>query len=637
MKKIAMIFSAIAVGMTFAVHGTVICESESTAVAIDLTPGARTTTLTERIRYSTDWVSGTASGAEAVIAVNYELFYSAVGNGFVDWTPPCNGTYTLTHKIMSGGEQIGDTLTATFIVTGMRPPRPTISPEGGTVFQSGLSISISCQEEGTTIHYTTDGSDPTVESPIYRRFRINGKTHVKAIAVKDGMVSEVAEAEYALGRCKDPVISPSDGTVFEHSEQRVYIRCAETNGVLRYTLDGSDPTPYSPEYEGPFTISESTVVKAKVFSDTYLDSALVTANLTRAWANVATPVIDAAESFTGSKTKVVISCATKDAVVRYTLNGSTPNTHSMKYTAPFYVTNSCTVKAYALMNDYLNSAVATKNITRVFGIGDALGKPDHGFSTSGTAGGTGWVSILDATAPNGEAMESGSIGDNQTSVLETTVMGPGTLTFSWMTSCEEDPDGRYWWDHVEFSVDGVVLLRRDGETQWKQESVRIEGDGAHAVAWTYKKDEVESAGEDAAWVAGYGWASDYTETRTTEVPVPYAWLIQKCRDTVDEYDVYEIVAKSTAASGRKVWECYVVGLDPEVATNDFKITSFPMKEDGTPDFDNLTFAPPKSKWNVQGAVPKLKGRAQLDFGEWQDVPAGGDPTMRFFKIDVELP
>ena len=71
------------------------------------------------------------------------------------------------------------------------------------------------------------------------------------------------------------------------------------------------------------------------------------------------------------------------------------------------------------------------------------------------------------------------------------VMGPGTLTFSWRTSCEADPDSLYEWDHVEFSVDGVALLRRDGINDWQRESVEITGDGVHTVAWTYLKDDVE--------------------------------------------------------------------------------------------------------------------------------------------------
>jgi len=93
--------------------------------------------------------------------------------------------------------------------------------------------------------------------------------------------------------------------------------------------------------------------------------------------------------------------------------------------------------------------------------------------------------------------------------------------------------------------------------------------------------------------------------------------------------------KSTAANGRKVWECYVLGLDPE-KTSDFKITSFPLKPDGTPDLSAITFEPEQKRWNLSGATPKLKGKATLD-AEWQDVPPGGDPSFRFFTVEVQMP
>ncbi len=93
---------------------------------------------------------------------------------------------------------------------------------------------------------------------------------------------------------------------------------------------------------------------------------------------------------------------------------------------------------------------------------------------------------------------------------------------------------------------------------------------------------------------------------------------------------------ATAASGRRFWECYLLGLDPQKATDDFKITSFPMKADGTPDFDNLVFDPPQSEWNVPGATPKLHGATTLE-GPWSEVPSGGDSSMKFFKVVVELP
>ena len=241
---------------------------------------------------------------------------------------------------------------------------PVFTPESGTIFETSLSVAIGCLTDGATIHYTTDGTDPTIESPVYRRFRIYGKTTVKAIAEKDGMLSEIVTVEYALGRCVDPVVSLADGTEFAHSNQTVSIRW-KNDGVLRYTLDGCDPTTESPIYEGAFTVNDSVIVKAKVFSDDFFGSAVVTSSLTRVWEHVATPTIEAEPSFSGSKAKVVISCATRGALIFYTLNGDEPDSSSSRYTGSLYVMDSCTVKAYAEMPDYLDSAITTQEITKV--------------------------------------------------------------------------------------------------------------------------------------------------------------------------------------------------------------------------------------------------------------------------------
>ena len=138
-----------------------------------------------------------------------------------------------------------------------------------------------------------------------------------------------------------------------------------------------------------------------------------------------------------------------------------------------------------------------------------------------------------------------------------------------------------------------------------------------------------------------------SETQTTPVPVPYAWLDAHVPGIAHETEAYEAAAKATAANGRPVWACYALGLDPQDATSDFRIASFPMKADGTPDFANVVFDPPKAQWNVPDAPVTWKGAATLE-GPWRTVaeevgrgvspsrgsPGTARPTMQFFKAVV---
>lgn len=508
-------------------------------------------------------------------------------------------------------------------------PFLTIIPADGTIIGASQTVSILSPSDEAVVYYTTDGSEPTAGASVYKRFRVSGKTTIKAIAVFEGWTnSEVAVAHYALGQCADPVITPNDGATFEWAGKQVSIDWQGEDGVLRYTTNGSDPTRESSVYDGPFTINDSTIVKAKAFGDQFFDSAIVTANITRIWTNVAMPQIETVNSFTGSKAKVVISCVTDGATIRYTLDGSEPNSHSTKYTGPFYVTDSCTVKASAMKYDYHTSAVATREIVKVWGIGDTMGKPDHRFTTDGT-GGVGWIRVEDVTAPNGEAMKSGAITHDQQSVLKTKVKGPGTLTFSWRTSCE-DSGGQYDWDHVEFAVDGTVRLKCDGDTSWTQKTVRITGGGEHTITWTYVKDDVESDGDDAAYVAGYGWVSDYTETKTTAVPVPYAWLLQNDPEIVDEFDAYEAAALATAMNGHnKVWECYVAGISPTNET-----ARFSAKIEMVGGIPQITWSPNLNTNGVERTYT-IWGKTNLTDGVDWECPTNS--AHHFFKVTVEMP
>ncbi|MDQ2732675.1 MAG: chitobiase/beta-hexosaminidase C-terminal domain-containing protein, partial [Armatimonadota bacterium] len=63
----------------------------------------------------------------------------------------------------------------------------------------------------------------------------------------------------------DPVqIQPADKELFL-GEQPITLTCDTPQTQIRYTLDGTDPTPASPLYKGPFTLTTGATIKARAF------------------------------------------------------------------------------------------------------------------------------------------------------------------------------------------------------------------------------------------------------------------------------------------------------------------------------------------------------------------------------------
>ena len=65
------------------------------------------------------------------------------------------------------------------------------------------------------------------------------------------------------GMLEPPVITASEARFFKPI---IVSLTSSTKGEIRYTLDGTEPTATSPLYEGPFELTTTTVVKARVFA-----------------------------------------------------------------------------------------------------------------------------------------------------------------------------------------------------------------------------------------------------------------------------------------------------------------------------------------------------------------------------------
>ena len=93
---------------------------------------------------------------------------------------------------------------------------PIFSPAAGS-YEGTQSVTITCETEGATIYYTTDGSDPTTNSAIYSdAISVSTTQTIKAYAAKDGLNdSEVAEATYTITAGADVVLDFTSNTEWQ--------------------------------------------------------------------------------------------------------------------------------------------------------------------------------------------------------------------------------------------------------------------------------------------------------------------------------------------------------------------------------------------------------------------------------------
>jgi uncharacterized repeat protein (TIGR03803 family) len=121
--------------------------------------------------------------------------------------------------VSNGNSSAGGQFTVTAAGSG-QSAEPTISPNGGA-FTSAQTVYLSDSTPGVAIHYTLDGSVPTIASPTYTNsFVVSSTTTVQAIAIGGGYnPSPVASATFAIGESTGGIIHPSATSVSVGSGQ----------------------------------------------------------------------------------------------------------------------------------------------------------------------------------------------------------------------------------------------------------------------------------------------------------------------------------------------------------------------------------------------------------------------------------
>lgn len=109
-----------------------------------------------------------------------------------------------------------------------------------------------------------------------------------------------------------------------------------------------------------------------------------------------------------------------------------------------------------------------------------------------------WLGEGEQAVPNGSNLvHSGQITHGQESWIETTVSGPGTVSWWWKVSCSSSSQPGDW---LRCYIDGEEVHAISGWQPLWQPVARTISSGNHTIRWVYSKDASVTSGDDMAWL-----------------------------------------------------------------------------------------------------------------------------------------
>jgi chitinase len=116
---------------------------------------------------------------------------------------------------------------------------PIFTPASGN-YSTSQNVTISCATPGATIRYTTDGTTPTANSPIYSQgISITSSKTIKAIGVKTGMAdSTVTSASYTISSTYPSWVA---GTAYALGDMVIYSGKTYKCTIAHTSLTGWEP------------------------------------------------------------------------------------------------------------------------------------------------------------------------------------------------------------------------------------------------------------------------------------------------------------------------------------------------------------------------------------------------------------
>ena len=231
---------------------------------------------------------------------------------------------------------------------------PSITPSCTFEHGKSITINLSCNTNGSTIYYTTDGSDPTPESAVCNgEITLSETKTIKAIACKEGWnSSQIVSATYTEKNIVSiPTLSLTPGKY--NTIQECIVKCATEGATIYYSINGGD---YEKIEDKTINITQSTSISAYAVKEGMTDSPIISETYTL---EAPMPTFEPKGAKYTVSQNVTIS-ATMDATIYYTTNGEVPTNASTPYTGPISISEPTTINAIAYIEGWEMSQVVTE-------------------------------------------------------------------------------------------------------------------------------------------------------------------------------------------------------------------------------------------------------------------------------------
>lgn len=291
----------------------------------------------------------TANATSSTTGAEFRYRLDAVDPGLTDLLVPVGGvaidhSTVLSVRAFRSGWTDSAVARATYT---LQVPEPAITP-ASSLAHAPIAASISIPP-GSTVRFTTDGSDPVATSDIVSgSIIIERSLQIRAQAERAGWDSSaVVTGAYTLQPLTPTASLPAGSYV---GEQVVVLSNATAGTTIRYTLDGTMPTSASPTATGPIALPGMCTLTAVASRTGWTDSQALVVNYTL---QVPTPTLMPAA---GPYTVAPTIAATGPGIMRYTLDGSVPTATSPVLPADFVLDRSTTVTVVSFRDGWIASA-----------------------------------------------------------------------------------------------------------------------------------------------------------------------------------------------------------------------------------------------------------------------------------------